>query len=69
MLKDLCGLLMRFRQHQIAMVADIEKAFHRIGLQSNQRDVTRFSWMKNYEEARADDDTIQEYSFCRVLLE
>ena len=66
MLKDLCGLLLRFRLHQIAMVADIEKAFLQIGLQSNQRDVTRFIWMKNYEEARVDDDNIQEYRFCRV---
>ena len=66
MLKDLCGLLMRFWLHQIAMVADIEKAFLQIGLQSNQRDVTRFIWMKDYEEARADDDNIQEYRFCRV---
>ena len=68
MLKDLCGLLMRFRLHQIAMVADIEKAFIQIGLQSNQRDVTRFIWMRDYEEARADDDNIQEYRFCCVLF-
>ena len=66
MLKDLCGLLMRFRLHQIALVADIEKAFLQIGLQVNQRDVTRFTWMKNYKEARADDDNIQEYRFCPV---
>ena len=43
LLNDLCGLLMRFRLHRIAMVADIEKAFLQIhvGLQLNQRDVTR----------------------------
>lgn len=66
MLKDLCGLLMRFRLHQIAVVADIEKAFLQIGLQSSQRDVTRFIWMKDYKEARVDDENIQEYRFCRV---
>ena len=60
MLKDLCGLLVRFRLHQIAVVADIEKAFLQIGLQSKQRDVTRFVWMKDYKEAKVDDENIQE---------
>ena len=60
MLKDLCGLLMRFRLHQIAVVADIEKAFLQIGLQSSQRDVTRFVWIKDYKQAKVDDENIQE---------
>lgn len=47
LLNDLCGLLMRFRLHRIAMVADIEKPFLQIGLQLNQRDVTRFIWLKH----------------------
>ena len=42
MLNDLCGLLMRFRLNNIAVVADIEKAFLQIGVQPDQRDVTRF---------------------------
>ncbi|MCG7879441.1 MAG: hypothetical protein N0C90_24385, partial [Candidatus Thiodiazotropha endolucinida] len=46
MLNDLCGLLMRFRLHQIAIVADIEKAFLQVGLKPSQRDVTRFVWLK-----------------------
>ena len=49
-LNDLCGLLMRFRLHQIAIVADIEKAFLQIGIQPNQRDVTRFLWLKDSGE-------------------
>ncbi len=32
MLHNLCGLLMRFRIHKVALVADIEKAFLQIGL-------------------------------------
>ena len=66
MLNDLCGLLMRFRLHQIAIVADIEKAFLQIGIQPNQRDVTRFLWLKNSGETRVESDNIQEYRFCRV---
>ena len=42
MINDLCGILIRFRLHTIALVADIEKAFHQLGLQKNQRDATRF---------------------------
>ena len=66
MLNDLCGLLMRFRLHQIASVADIEKAFLQIGLQPNQRDVTRFLWLKDSDQNRVESGNIQEYIFCRV---
>ncbi|MCG8078471.1 MAG: hypothetical protein JAY75_19800, partial [Candidatus Thiodiazotropha taylori] len=66
MLNDLCGLLMRFRLHQIAIVADIEKAFLQIGLQPSQRDVTRFVWLKESGETRVESDNLQEYRFCRV---
>ena len=66
MLKDLCGLLMRFRLNTVALVADIEKAFLQIGLQPGERDVTRFVWIKDPKEARTDEDNIQEYRFCRV---
>ena len=46
MLHDLCGILLRFRLHNVALVADIEKAFLKIGLQHAQRDVTSFSGLK-----------------------
>ena len=41
-LEDLCALLLRFRTHKIAVVADIEKAFDQVGLKETDRDVTRF---------------------------
>ena len=66
LLNDLCGLLMRFRLNQIAIVADIEKAFLQIGLQPSQRDVTRFIWLKDCDKVRFDNNSIQEYRFCRV---
>ena len=42
MINDLYGILIRFRLYTITHVADIEKAFHQLGLQKSQRDVTRF---------------------------
>ena len=66
MLNDLCGLFMIFRLNNIAIVADIEKAFLQIDLQQNQRDVARFIWLKDYTKARVDSDNIQEYGFCHV---
>lgn len=66
LLNDLCGLLMRFRLHQIAIIADIEKAFLQVGLQPSQRDVTRFIWLKDSNQTTLDSDNIQEFRFCRV---
>ncbi|XP_045202541.2 uncharacterized protein LOC123556017 [Mercenaria mercenaria] len=66
MIHDLCGILMRFRMYSITMVADIEKAFLQIGLQRDQRDVTRFMWLKETENPTLEASNIKEYRFCRV---
>ena len=46
-LPDLCGVLLRFRLYYIVILADIEKAFLQLGIQSGDRDVTRFLWFKD----------------------
>jgi hypothetical protein len=46
-LDDLCGLLLRFRLHKVALTSDIEKAFLQVRLQKQERDVARFLWVKN----------------------
>ncbi|KRX42397.1 hypothetical protein T05_9324 [Trichinella murrelli] len=41
---DLIGILLRFRQHRIAVQADIEKMYLQVGLQTDDRDACRFLW-------------------------
>lgn len=65
-LKDLCGILMRFRLHQKRIVSDIGKAFLQVGLQPSQRDITRFLWIKDINNPSVDGANIQEFRFCRV---
>ena len=45
-LEDLCGLLMRFRMNKLALIGDVEKPFLQVGLQPDDRDVTRFFWLE-----------------------
>jgi hypothetical protein len=66
LLRDLCGIFMRFRLPEIGIVSDIEKAFLQVELQQTERDVTRFLWFKDFTEPIIDEDHIQEYRFCRV---
>ncbi|XP_064099411.1 uncharacterized protein LOC135210445 [Macrobrachium nipponense] len=40
----LTDMLLEFRQNKCAIVADISKAFLRIGINENHRDFTRFLW-------------------------
>ena len=54
LLRNLCGILIRFRLNRKAMTVDIEKAYLQIGLQPNQRDVTRFLWLKDVESPKVD---------------
>ncbi|XP_059056091.1 uncharacterized protein LOC131849970 [Achroia grisella] len=65
MLEDLTGLLIRFREHRIGIVADVEKAFLQVGLQNEDRDVTRFLWTKSAGRDLSPQN-IQHYRFCRV---
>ena len=44
LLNDLVGILLRFRVGQFACISDIEKAYHMIGLNVNDRDSCRFFW-------------------------
>ncbi|XP_068697571.1 uncharacterized protein [Montipora foliosa] len=64
-LDDLCGLLLRFRTHKVALTADIEKAFLQVGLQPTDRDVTRFLWLKDPTKPPTKDN-LQIYRFTRV---
>ena len=64
-LEDLCGLLLRFRAKKIGIIADIEKAFLQVALNPQDRDVTRFLWLKDINRC-ATKDNIQTYRFTRL---
>lgn len=43
---DLVRMLLNFRRHGIALVADIEQAFLEIGIREDDRDALRFIWFR-----------------------
>uniref|UniRef100_A0A0M3IUX5 Integrase catalytic domain-containing protein n=1 Tax=Ascaris lumbricoides TaxID=6252 RepID=A0A0M3IUX5_ASCLU len=64
-LPQLCGMLIRFRLSPIIVVADVEKAFLQVQLKEEDRDTTRFLWVK--ERSRMfDPRNIQVYRFTRL---
>ncbi|XP_074653596.1 uncharacterized protein LOC141907754 [Tubulanus polymorphus] len=62
---DLTGILLRFRLNEIGLCADIEKAFLQIGIDPEDRDVTRFVW---FREPGNPDSELVTYRFKRVLF-
>ena len=64
-LEDLYGLLLRFRPHKVALVADVEKPFLQVGLQPDDRDVTRFLWLKDPSKPTLEKN-VQVLRFTRV---
>ena len=64
-LQNLCGMLLRFRINRIALLADIEKAFLQVALQEQDRDVTRFLWLREPLKPPSKENTIM-LRFCRV---
>ena len=68
LIQRLQNMLLTFRSHKIAFTADIEKAFLQIELNSQDRDATRFLWLKDVDKSANNPDNLVVYSFCRVLF-
>ncbi|MFH4984714.1 hypothetical protein AB6A40_011423 [Gnathostoma spinigerum] len=66
-LPNICGMLLRFRIYPIVLVADIEKAFLQVGFREEDRDTTRFLWVKIKEKGVAPDNLIF-YQFKRIAF-
>ena len=65
MLPDLCGILfLRFLLYSIVLLADIEKAFLQLEIQSDDQDVTRFIWLKDIATLEFDDSNVMVYRFA-----
>ena len=43
----LFDIMLRFREHKVAIVRDIEKAFLNVEVDSNDRDCLRFLWISD----------------------
>ena len=63
--ENLINVLIKFRVNPYAIVADISKAFLRIGLKEDDRDFTKFLWPKNPNEVNS---PLEVYRFKSVLF-
>ncbi|XP_037528988.1 uncharacterized protein LOC119406321 [Rhipicephalus sanguineus] len=61
--QDLGKILLRFRTHPIAVIADIEKAFLQISIRKEDRDAFRFLW---FAEGDLMGSQLQEWRMTRV---
>ena len=64
-LNELTFILLRFRQHRYAVTTDIEKAFLNVNLHPDDRDVTRFLWLRDPRDPNSGFVT---YRFRTVLF-
>ena len=63
-LNDLCSIILCFRIHNYAISTDIEKAFLHVNLHKDDRDYSRFFWLKDVSNPNDEFDT---YRFRAVL--
>ncbi|XP_068697778.1 uncharacterized protein [Montipora foliosa] len=68
LMQDLTGILLRFRAHNVAFIADIEKAFLQIELHPNVRDATRFLGLKTSTNQPPIQITYEHIGSKRVLF-
>nr|CAD2178770.1 unnamed protein product [Meloidogyne enterolobii] len=69
LLKQLAGILLRFRFMKRVILADIEKAFLQLGVRETDRDCTRFLWVENPEQINLENFQYAQclvFRFCRV---
>ncbi|XP_064648760.1 uncharacterized protein LOC135500971 [Lineus longissimus] len=65
LLNDLASIMLRFRVHNIAISADIEKAFLNVGLESDDRPYTKFLWLSDPDDPES---SFNVYQFKVVLF-
>lgn len=58
-------MLIKFRSNAVALTADIEKAFLMVGIKKEHRDMLRFLWFANPNEATPE---IVQYRFNRLVF-
>ena len=63
---DLCGILLRLRTYPTIILANIEKAFLQIGIQEEDRKITRFLWFRDVDRPEQVQGNLDTYRFCRV---
>lgn len=61
----LFDIVVKFRGYPIAVVADIEKAFHQIQINPEDRRMLRFPWFDDTEKNRLQ---IKQYQFRRLVF-
>ena len=62
---DILDILIRFRLHPIAVIADVEKAFLMVSVEENDRDSLRFLWVDDVELVER---KVIVYRFTRVVF-
>jgi hypothetical protein len=74
-LEDMVAILVRFLTYKVALVADLAKAFHNVGLHKDHRDAVRFLWIDHNDQdgdindvdvENLDNLTITKERMCRV---
>ena len=63
--QKILDILLRFRVHRIAVIADIEKAFLMVSMARRDRDVLRFLWVR---DACEEEQELIELRFTRVVF-
>ena len=48
--QNILDILLRFRSYQIALMADIDKAFMKISIEERDQDVLHFLWVDNSDD-------------------
>ncbi len=65
LIPEIPHIFLNFRLHKVAVIADIKKAFHQILLHPEDRDVTRFLWVKDPQQPLTEQNLLC-YRFTRV---
>lgn len=67
LMNNLLAILLKLRVHRFALIGDIEKAFHTIGINEQDRNYVRFLWVKDIHNPPTNDN-LQVYRFTRLAF-